>query len=115
MHFSQTGDHKSIGKAPTVDTIPRVKTDSKFVGSWLATLGLRLSDWFERWFPDAFALAVVAVIGVYTACVAIGNSPIQTAQWFGAGFWDLVAFTMQMTMIIISGYALADADDHDHH
>jgi len=109
VHFSQTGDHKSIGKAPTVDTIPRVKTDSKFVGSWLATLGLRLSDWFERWFPDAFALAVVAVIGVYTACVAIGNSPIQTAQWFGAGFWDLVAFTMQMTMIIISGYALATA------
>jgi short-chain fatty acids transporter len=69
--------------------------------SALAALGLRLSDWFERWFPDAFV--------VYVTCVAIGSSPIQTAQWFGAGFWDLVAFTMQMTMIIISGYALATA------
>jgi short-chain fatty acids transporter len=75
----------------------------------LAALGLRLSDWFERWFPDAFAFALVAVIVVYGACVWIGSSPIQTAQWFGAGFWDLVAFTMQMTMIIISGYALATA------
>ncbi len=28
--------------------------------SSLATLGLRLSDWFERWFPDAFALALAA-------------------------------------------------------
>jgi short-chain fatty acids transporter len=87
-----------------------VKTEEKtHAGSWLAASGLRLSDWFERWFPDAFALALVGVIIVYIVCVAIGNSPIHTAQWFGAGFWDLVAFTMQMTMIIISGYALATA------
>jgi short-chain fatty acids transporter len=75
--------------------------------SWLATLGLRLSDWFERWFPDAFALALVAVGIVFAACVAIGAPAVQTAQWFGAGFWDLVAFTMQMTMIIVTGYAVA--------
>jgi len=86
-----------------------VKVEEQSVDSWLATTGLRLSDWFERWFPDAFALALVAVIVVYIASVGIGNSPIQAAQWFGAGFWDLVAFTMQMTMIIISGYALATA------
>ncbi len=84
-----------------------MKTEDKAVGSWLAAVGLRLSAWFERWFPDAFALAIVAVLIVFAACVGIGNSPIQTAQWFGAGFWDLVAFTMQMAMIIISGYALA--------
>jgi short-chain fatty acids transporter len=86
-----------------------VKIEQKAEGTWLASVGLDLSEWFERWFPDAFALALVAVIIVFIACVAIGNSPIQTAQWFGGGFWDLVAFTMQMTMIIISGYALATA------
>src|SRR6266446_2425037 len=75
----------------------------------LSSVGLRLSDWFERWFPDAFALALVAVIIVFVACIAIGSSPMQTAQWFGSGFWDLVAFTMQMSMIIITGYALATA------
>lgn len=73
----------------------------------LAEIGLRLSDWFERWFPDAFVLACVAVAVVYVASVAIGNSPVQTAEWFGAGFWDLVAFTMQMTMIIVTGYTVA--------
>jgi short-chain fatty acids transporter len=83
--------------------------ETSAVGSWLARSGLRLSEWFERWFPDAFALALVAVVIVYAAAVGIGNSPVQTAQWFGAGFWDLVAFTMQMTMIIVSGYALATA------
>jgi short-chain fatty acids transporter len=38
-----------------------------------------------------------------------GNSPVQSAAWFGAGFWDLVNFTMQMTLIIITGYSVATA------
>jgi short-chain fatty acids transporter len=75
----------------------------------LDELGLRLSEWFERWFPDAFVLACVAVGIVFAGSVVIGNSPTQSAVWFGAGFWDLVAFTMQMTMIIITGYTLATA------
>lgn len=79
------------------------------INSWLSDSGLRLSNWFERWFPDAFALALVAVAIVYAASVGVGNSPFQAAQWFGAGFWDLVVFTMQMTMIIVTGYALATA------
>ena len=78
-------------------------------GSWLASAGLRLSDWFEHWFPDAFALALVAVTLVFIASVAAGNSPVQSAAWFGAGFWDLVNFTMQMTLIIITGYSVATA------
>ena len=77
--------------------------------SWLAGAGLRLSAWFERWFPDAFALALAALALVFTASLTIGNSPAQTAQWFGAGFWDLVTFTMQVALIIISGYAVATA------
>ena len=52
----------------------------------LASLGLRLSDWFERWFPDAFALALTAVAIVFLASVAMGSSVTQTAQWFGADF-----------------------------
>ena len=75
----------------------------------LSTAGLRLSAWFERWFPDAFALALIAVAVVFLACLSVGSSPIQAATWFGAGFWDLVNFTMQMTMIIVTGYSVATA------
>jgi short-chain fatty acids transporter len=77
--------------------------------SGLAAAGLRLSAWFERWFPDAFALALVAVALVFAASAAVSGSVADTAQWFGAGFWDLVAFTMQMTMIIVTGYVVAVA------
>jgi short-chain fatty acids transporter len=75
----------------------------------LASVGLRLSDWFERWFPDAFALALIAVAVVFVASLLAGSSVLDTAQRFGAGFWDLVAFTMQMSMIVITGYAVASS------
>ena len=78
-------------------------------GSWLAHAGLRLSAWFEKWFPDAFALALVAVLIVFTATLSVGASPMQSATWFGSGFWDLVTFTMQMTLIILTGYSVATA------
>jgi short-chain fatty acids transporter len=75
--------------------------------SWLADTGLRLSEWFEHWFPDAFSLASIAVLVVFVATLLVGSSPLQSAEWFGAGFWDLVVFTMQMTLIILTGYAVA--------
>src|SRR6516165_12066915 len=88
---------------------PMMTSPSRPAGSWLATAGLRLSAWFEHWFPDAFALALIAVCIVFSASVASGSSPVQVAVWFGAGFWDLVTFTMQMTLIIITGYSVATA------
>jgi short-chain fatty acids transporter len=85
----------------------------------LARLGLKLSDWFEKWFPDAFALALSAVAIVFVASVSVGvaqggvgsliGSVLDTAQWFGAGFWGLVNFTLQMSMIVVTGYAVATA------
>ncbi len=69
----------------------------------MSVVGLRLSSFVERWFPDAFALALVTVAIVFVASLLIGNLVVQTAEWFGAGFWGLVAFTMQMTMMIIIG------------
>jgi short-chain fatty acids transporter len=77
--------------------------------SGLAALGLRLSEWFERWFPDAFALALAAVTVVFLACLASGASVLDTAQRFGTGFWDLTTFTLQMSMIVVTGYAVATA------
>jgi short-chain fatty acids transporter len=75
----------------------------------LARFGLRLSDWFEKWFPDAFALALAVVAIVFIASLGAGSSVLDTAQWFGTGFWGLVNFTMQMSMIVVTGYAVATA------
>jgi len=53
--------------------------------SSLASLGLALSDWFERWFPDAFALALAAAATIAAASMLTGSTALETAQRFGAG------------------------------
>ena len=79
----------------------------------LARAGIALSEWFETWFPDAFAFAGVAVVLVFGASVLTGNGALQTADWFGLGFWELTKFTMQMVMVIVTGYALATSPPVD--
>ena len=46
---------------------PPMASHEKNNNSGLARLGLKLSDWFEKWFPDAFALALAAVAVVFVA------------------------------------------------
>ncbi|MBM3461558.1 MAG: short-chain fatty acid transporter [Armatimonadetes bacterium] len=75
----------------------------------LARAAIRLAAWFEHWFPDAFSFAILTVAVVYLLGCAIGNPPMKMALFFGEGFWKLIEFTMQMVMIIVSGYALATA------
>ena len=75
--------------------------------SGLAGIGLALADWCERWFPDAFVFALLAVVIVAIGALLIG-APLQAVMLqFGKGFWDLITFTMQMALIIVGGYVVA--------
>ena len=76
---------------------------------WLARAGMRIADACERWFPDAFVFALAAIAIVFAGGVAIGVAPVKLATEFGAGFWSLVNFTMQMAMVIIGGFVVASA------
>src|SRR5450631_2781945 len=78
-------------------------------GSLLSKAALRCCAWSERWFPDAFAFAVLAVAAVAVGAVSVGAAPLAVAQSFGSGFWSLIPFTMQMCFIIIGGFVVADS------
>jgi short-chain fatty acids transporter len=81
--------------------------------TWLQRAAQRCCGWSERWFPDAFAFAVLAVALVACGAVLIGAPPQAVAENFGSGFWSLIPFTMQMTFIIIGGYVVADSPPVD--
>src|SRR5271169_5327130 len=73
----------------------------------LARIGVALSNWSERWFPDPLVFALVGVVVVFLIGVAAGEKPVDLAIQGGKGFWSLIPFTMQMVMIIIGGYVVA--------
>src|SRR3989440_471016 len=72
-------------------------------------LGRSISDWTERWFPDAFIFALIGIVVVFVAGLLLGRSPGQMTHDFGGGFWSLIPFTMQMALIVIFGYVVASS------
>src|SRR5881392_235990 len=74
----------------------------------VARTALALTDWAERWVPDAFIFALLATFLVVIAAIAATPSTLpQVVDAWGRGFWELIPFTMQMALIIITGHVLA--------
>src|SRR5437868_8476274 len=75
----------------------------------LQRLALKSCAWSQRWIPDPYVFAAMAVVIVAATALLLGSSPLATAAAFGDGFWSLIPFTMQMSFIIIGGYVVASA------
>lgn len=75
----------------------------------LARVGAWMTDMSERYFPDAFVFALIAVLVVFAFGLSVGEPVTELVTAFGQGFWVLVPFTMQMTLIIIGGFVVASS------
>ena len=73
----------------------------------LVRLGLALSNWSEKWFPDPLVFAFAGIVIVFIIGLLLHESASKLAIQGGKNFWTLVPFTMQMVMIIIGGYVVA--------
>src|SRR5438105_14830072 len=72
-------------------------------------LGLAISDWTERWLPDAFVFALLGIVVVFVAGLLLARSPAQLTRYFGGGYCSLMPFTMQMARIVVFGYGVASS------
>jgi short-chain fatty acids transporter len=77
----------------------------------LEKFAARATEWTERWMPDAFIFALGGTLIVALAALAVDGAmradPLKLVDAWGNGFWSLIPFTLQMTMMIIGGYVLA--------
>lgn len=76
----------------------------------LYRLGVACSSFTRAFIPNPFIFAIV-LTGL-TAVLAITLTPTGPAEvvgmWYG-GFWNLLSFAMQMTVILLFGYVLASS------
>ncbi len=64
----------------------------------------------QKFLPDPFIFAVILTFIVYFMGIFIaGNTPLQMVKHWGEGFWNLLAFAMQMSLILITGHVLANS------
>lgn len=73
----------------------------------LQRFAIRVSDWAEKWFPDSYVFAALGVIIVTIGAMSIGAPAQQVALAFGNGFWSLIPFTLQMSMLVVVGYVVS--------
>lgn len=64
----------------------------------------------NRFLPDAFLFAVILSIIVFVvAMLATGQGPMEMLFSWNKGFWGLLSFAMQMSLVIVLGSAMAKA------
>ena len=64
----------------------------------------------ERYLPDPFIFVVLlTLIAAIAAILFEGANPVSVVQMWGDGFWGLLAFSMQMLLVLVTGFILASS------
>lgn len=64
----------------------------------------------NRYLPSPFVFSIVLTLIAFIAGIVLtGQSPWVLSNHWGNGLWSLHGFAMQMALILVTGYALANA------
>lgn len=66
----------------------------------------------NRWLPDPFLFAIILTIVTFIgSMIGTKQGPIELVNAWGSstGFWQLLAFSMQMALVLVLGSAMASA------
>lgn len=64
----------------------------------------------QRWMPEPFLFAIILTfVAALLAMPICRQTPIEVITNWGGGVWGLLAFAMQMALVLVTGSALASA------
>ena len=64
----------------------------------------------QRWLPEPFIFAILLTfVAALTAMPVCHQTPVEVLEHWGGGVWNLLAFAMQMSLVLVCGSALASA------
>ncbi|MGY6632157.1 MAG: short-chain fatty acid transporter [Alkalilacustris sp.] len=64
----------------------------------------------DRYLPDPFIFVLLLTLVSAAAAMTIeGTGPIELVEIWGGGFWNLLTFSMQMLLILVTGFILASS------
>lgn len=83
---------------------------TRIVSDFFTALGDGASRLVQRYLPDAFIFALLLTFVTMALAVAFTPSgpAAVTTQW-GEGFWYVIQFSMQASLALLTGWALADS------
>jgi short-chain fatty acids transporter len=76
----------------------------------LQSLGRKSAIWSERIIPDAFVFAVILSAVIFLLGIVVADkTPVEMVGYWYDGFWNFLGFSMQMVLILLTGYVLAQS------
>ncbi|WP_163558417.1 short-chain fatty acid transporter [Halomonas sp. NO4] len=64
----------------------------------------------ERYLPDPYIFVLLLTVIAAAAAIAVERqTPLAVLRYWGDGFWNLLTFSMQMLLILVTGYMLASS------
>src|SRR5215467_3216739 len=66
------------------------------------------ASWSARWVPNSFTIACLLTLVTFALVVTVaGKNPIAAEGYWTKGFWELLELTMQLALIVLTGYIIA--------
>jgi short-chain fatty acids transporter len=66
------------------------------------------ASWSARWVPNSFSIACLLTLVTFVLVVTVaGKNPIAAEGYWTKGFWELLELTMQLALIVLTGYIVA--------
>lgn len=64
----------------------------------------------QKYLPDPFIFCIILTVLVFVLAIPLtGQGPVEMVMHWGNGFWSLLAFSMQMALVLVLGTAMADS------
>lgn len=62
----------------------------------------------QKYLPDPFTIAWLITLVVFAMAIGLTDTtPLKAVTYWGSSFFDILSFAMQMTLVVVTGYALA--------
>ncbi|MEA4845798.1 MAG: TIGR00366 family protein [Clostridiaceae bacterium] len=91
-------------------TVKNPRPSNKGDTNPITRMGASLTRWSLKYMPDPSIFAVVlTLIAFILGLLVAKQTPMDMVKHWYKGFWELLAFAMQMALIVITGSAVAEA------
>ncbi|PLR79081.1 TIGR00366 family protein [Bacillus sp. V3-13] len=76
----------------------------------VASISKFFTKMVDRYLPDPLVFAMILTILTFLLGVGLTKTtPLEMVGMWGDGFWGLLAFSMQMALVVVSGHAMASS------
>ena len=85
-------------------------TKTKENGNFIMRMGNACLRFSLKYMPDASIFAIILTFIAFLLGIFLAKqTPLQMINHWATGFWELLAFAMQMALIVVTGSAVANS------